>query len=144
MRLPKLPKLVLQALALIGISPIVAQARPQAPATPPPIQPAQPAPGSAAQDPMVEVKQQAPGIQAAETEMKKAEIEKPVALEGATVEQLTAVEGVGPVRAEALVAHMKAEGPFNTWDEVRDVKGVGSVTIKALKDAGVLLKRTGS
>lgn len=66
---------------------------------------------------------------------------KAIILEGATVEQLTTIKGVGPAKAKALVAHMKANGPFNTWEELEKVKGIGPATIKNMQAAGVKLRR---
>lgn len=42
--------------------------------------------------------------------------------------------GVGPVRAEGIVAHREKFGPFTSIDELRYVNGIGAATIERNRD----------
>src|SRR5690606_28369516 len=44
------------------------------------------------------------------------------------------VVGIGPAKAEAIVAHRKANGPFKSADELALVKGIGLKTIERNRD----------
>ncbi|RRN80434.1 MULTISPECIES: ComEA family DNA-binding protein [Pseudoxanthomonas] len=53
----------------------------------------------------------------------------------ASAAQLEAVlVGIGPSKAEAIVAHRKANGPFKSVDELALVKGIGLKTIERNRD----------
>ncbi|MFB7515111.1 helix-hairpin-helix domain-containing protein [Streptomyces sp. NPDC056144] len=49
----------------------------------------------------------------------------PLSLSAATVEQLDALPGVGPVLARHIVDHRAEHGGFRTVAELRDVNGIG-------------------
>jgi len=55
---------------------------------------------------------------------KSAPTEK-VNLNTATVEQLTALPGVGPTLAARIVEHREKAGPFGAPQELMNVKGIG-------------------
>jgi competence protein ComEA len=40
------------------------------------------------------------------------------------------LDGVGPSKAEAIVAHRDKFGPFTDVDELRYVKGIGAATVE--------------
>ena len=42
--------------------------------------------------------------------------------------------GVGPAKAEAIVEHRKANGPFKSADELALVKGIGLKTVEKNRD----------
>ena len=44
------------------------------------------------------------------------------------------LDGVGPSKAEAIVAHRKQHGAFRSADELAEVKGIGLSTIEANRD----------
>ena len=52
----------------------------------------------------------------------------------ASVEQLTALDGIGEVKARAIVEHRDANGRFRSVDQLEDVKGVGPKTIEKNRD----------
>ena len=52
----------------------------------------------------------------------------------ATVEQLTKLKGVGPKYAEIIVKHRDANGPFETPENIMNVKGIGKKTYEANKE----------
>ncbi len=56
-----------------------------------------------------------------------------VDLNRATVEELQALPGIGPVMAERIVALRKERGGFRKLDELMEVKGVGDRTFARLK-----------
>ena len=43
----------------------------------------------------------------------------------ATVEELDALPGIGEVRAQAIVSHREANGPFPTLEALKEVTGIG-------------------
>ena len=45
----------------------------------------------------------------------------------------TALKGVGPKKAEAIVQYRKAHGPFKSLHELQSVKGIGPKTAAANK-----------
>ncbi|MDE2437721.1 MAG: helix-hairpin-helix domain-containing protein [Sphingomonadales bacterium] len=51
----------------------------------------------------------------------------------ATKEELDALKGIGPVKAQAIVDYRKEHGPFKSVDELKNVKGIGDKTLESLK-----------
>ena len=51
----------------------------------------------------------------------------------ATLQELEALNGIGPVKAQAIIDHRKANGPFKSVDQLKDVKGVGDATFDKIK-----------
>ena len=49
----------------------------------------------------------------------------------ADAQALTKLKGIGPKKAEAIVAFRKANGAFKTIDQLADVKGIGAKTVEA-------------
>jgi competence protein ComEA len=58
---------------------------------------------------------------------------EPVNLNTATVEQLDALPGVGPVTAAAIVAWRDANGKFTSVDQLGDVDGIGPARLDKLR-----------
>ncbi len=46
-------------------------------------------------------------------------------LNTATRDELVALPGIGPAKAQAIVEYLNQHGPFRTVDELRKVKGIG-------------------
>jgi competence protein ComEA len=57
-----------------------------------------------------------------------------VSLNSATAEQLDELPGVGPVTADAIIAHRTARGGFQRVEDLLDVKGIGEKTLADLRD----------
>src|SRR5437016_14460420 len=51
----------------------------------------------------------------------------------ATKDELVALPGIGPAKAQAIVDYRKAHGPFKTAEELKDVKGIGAERFGKLK-----------
>ena len=51
----------------------------------------------------------------------------------ATQQELEALNGIGPVKAQAIIDHRKANGPFKSIEQLKDVKGVGDATFDKIK-----------
>jgi competence protein ComEA len=49
------------------------------------------------------------------------------------------LDGVGLVKAEAIVAYRDRHGPFSTIDDLAKVRGIGAKTIAANRDAIVIV-----
>ena len=52
----------------------------------------------------------------------------------ATVEQLDELPGIGPSKANKIVAHRETYGPFQAVEDITDVSGVGSATLRDIQD----------
>ena len=51
----------------------------------------------------------------------------------ATKDELVALPGIGPAKAQAIVDYRKAHGPFKTVEELKEVKGIGAKRFEKLK-----------
>ena len=51
----------------------------------------------------------------------------------ATVQELTTLPGIGQAKAEAIIKHREANGPFKTVDQLNDVKGIGDKILESIK-----------
>jgi competence protein ComEA len=58
----------------------------------------------------------------------------PVHLNSATVEQLDALPGVGPVTAQKIVDYRTKNGPFDSVDALDAVPGIGPARMEQLRD----------
>jgi competence protein ComEA len=59
--------------------------------------------------------------------------EGPIDLNGATVEQLDGLPGIGPVMAAAIIAWRDANGGFTSVDQLGDVDGIGPARLEKLR-----------
>jgi competence protein ComEA len=59
----------------------------------------------------------------------------PVSLSSATVEQLDALDGIGPTLAQRILAYRQAHGGFRSVDELRQVEGIGDKRFESLRQA---------
>lgn len=57
----------------------------------------------------------------------------PVEINDATVEDLTAVSGIGPVKAKAIVEFREKKGAFESLDELEMVRGLGRKTVEKIR-----------
>src|SRR6476619_4660388 len=51
----------------------------------------------------------------------------------ASLQELEALNGIGPVKAQAIIDHRKANGPFKSIEQLKDVKGIGDATFDKIK-----------
>ena len=56
-----------------------------------------------------------------------------VNLNTASRDELVAVPGIGPAKAQAIVEHRKAHGPFKSVDDLKQVKGFRDKLIERLR-----------
>lgn len=60
--------------------------------------------------------------------------DQPVDLNRAGVEELEALPGIGPARAQTIVEHREAHGPFDEPGDLRAVSGIGEATFQRLAE----------
>ena len=58
-----------------------------------------------------------------------------LSLSTATVEQLDALDGIGPTLAQRIVEYRDAHGGFRSIDELREVEGIGEKRFESLREA---------
>ncbi len=51
----------------------------------------------------------------------------------ASKEELVALNGIGPAKAQAIIDHRTKNGPFKSVDDVRKVKGIGEKLFQQIK-----------
>ncbi|MDR1759313.1 MAG: helix-hairpin-helix domain-containing protein [Fibrobacter sp.] len=56
----------------------------------------------------------------------------PIAVNSASLEELCALDGVGPKLAESIIAAREKNGPFQTGRDLKKVKGIGDKKLKNL------------
>jgi len=56
-----------------------------------------------------------------------------VNLNTATKDQLQSLDGVGPKKADAIIAYRKKNGSFKTVDDLRSVPGFGEKTVANIR-----------
>jgi competence protein ComEA len=54
-------------------------------------------------------------------------------LNSATAEELQTIHGIGPKKAQAIIAYRKAHGPFKSIDALDNVPGFGEKTIAKIR-----------
>jgi competence protein ComEA len=58
----------------------------------------------------------------------------PVNLNTATLEQLDALDGIGPVTAQSILDYRAEQGGFESVDELDQVPGIGAATLAAIRE----------
>lgn len=61
------------------------------------------------------------------------EPEFPININTATAQELTALPGIGPARAEAIVAHREQHGAYRRIEDLERIRGIGPRTIDNLR-----------
>src|SRR3954462_13922096 len=56
-----------------------------------------------------------------------------VNINSATKEQLESLNGIGPVKAQAIVDYRSKNGPFKRLEEIKNVDGVGDATFDKIR-----------
>lgn len=61
----------------------------------------------------------------------------PVDVNAAGSEELESLPGIGPALAERIVEYREENGPFESLDELTEVRGIGEKTLEGLRDKAV-------
>lgn len=71
---------------------------------------------------------------------------QPVDINQADATQLATLKGIGPKKAEAIVAYRTTHGSFKTAEDLAHVKGIGAKSVARLenKNPGRLMVNTGA
>ncbi|HUP96373.1 MAG TPA: helix-hairpin-helix domain-containing protein [Usitatibacter sp.] len=56
-----------------------------------------------------------------------------VNINSGTKEMLEALDGIGPVKAQAIIDYRKKNGPFKRLDEIKNVDGIGDATFEKIR-----------
>lgn len=72
---------------------------------------------------------------AADTEAKGGASSGLLDINRATAEQLDSLKGIGPAKAQAIIADREQNGPFQSVDDLLRVKGIGSKLLAGIKDS---------
>ncbi|PIV36041.1 MAG: competence protein ComEA [Lysobacterales bacterium CG02_land_8_20_14_3_00_62_12] len=59
----------------------------------------------------------------------------PINLNSASVEQLVELNGIGPAKAQAIVAYRQEHGPFKSIEQLANVKGIGLKLVEKNREA---------
>jgi competence protein ComEA len=68
--------------------------------------------------------------------------EEKVNINTASAQELTALDGIGEVLAGRIVAWRTENGPFETAEDLLNVKGIGEATLENLKDQIIVEEQT--
>ncbi|TEU14080.1 MAG: hypothetical protein E3J21_16915, partial [Anaerolineales bacterium] len=52
----------------------------------------------------------------------------------ATAEELGTLPGIGPTKAQSIIDYRTTNGPFQSIEDIKDVRGIGDATFEKLKD----------
>jgi competence protein ComEA len=52
----------------------------------------------------------------------------------ATAEELSTLPGIGPTKAKSIIDYRTTNGPFQSIEDIKDVRGIGDATFENLKD----------
>ena len=58
---------------------------------------------------------------------------RPININTASASELAAVNGLGEVKARAIVAYREQNGPFKSVDDLKEVKGIGDRMLAKLR-----------
>ena len=71
--------------------------------------------------------------------MAREHVKQMIDLNMADVEELARIKIIGKKRAQALVDYRDENGPFEDWEDIKNVEGFSESLIEDLKESGATL-----
>ncbi|WP_339897731.1 ComEA family DNA-binding protein [uncultured Gilvimarinus sp.] len=68
----------------------------------------------------------------------EASVSAPININTADVQALSELKGIGESKAQAIIAWREQNGPFDSVDELLQVKGIGEATLNDIRKKVVL------
>ena len=62
----------------------------------------------------------------------------PININTADFEELQEIKRIGPVLAQRIIDYRNLNGPFESWEELLEVKGIGEKTLETIKQYACL------
>ena len=62
----------------------------------------------------------------------------PININTADFEELQEIKRIGPVLAQRIIDYRNLNGPFESWEELLEVKGIGEKTLEIIKEYACL------
>ena len=62
----------------------------------------------------------------------------PININTADFEELREIKRIGPVLAQRIIDYRNLNGPFESWEELLEVKGIGEKTLEIIKEYACL------
>ncbi len=65
-------------------------------------------------------------------------VQRPININTASYEELQEINRIGPVLAQRIIDYRELNGPFETWEELLEVKGIGEKILEIIKQDACL------
>lgn len=73
------------------------------------------------------------GASTSKADESSSETSSQINLNTANLSQLDSLDGIGPTYAQRIIDYREANGPFNSIEQIKNVKGIGEKTFEKIK-----------